>query len=241
MPLKKLLLIGATVACASVVFAADHHGGPVVPTPYKPGIAMTQSVQAGITPDQAIAILKEGNVRFQAGKPVYRDLKKLVQQTALGQFPFASVVACIDSRSGPEIVFDQSIGDIFVARVAGNVANGDIIGSLEYASKVAGSRAIVVLGHTNCGAIKGACDSVKMGNLTQLLSKIAPAVAAAKTTGERNSKNHAFVDQVTEINVQDTIAAIREKSPILKELEAQGKIQIVGAVYDASNGKIDWQ
>ena len=238
---SKIILVTSAWLCASVVFAADDHGGPVVPTPYKPGIAMTKSVQASITPDQAISILKAGNERFQSGKPLHRDLKKLVQQTALGQFPFASIVACIDSRSGPELVFDQSIGVIFVARVAGNVANEDIIGSLEYASKVAGSRAIVVLGHTNCGAVKGACDGVKMGNLTELLSKISPAVAAAKTTGERNSKNHAFVDEVTEINVQDTIAAIREKSPILKELELQGKIKIVGAVYDTSNGKIEWQ
>lgn len=175
------------------------------------------------------------------GKPLQRDLKKLVQQTALGQNPFASIVACIDSRTGPEVIFDQSIGDVFVARVAGNVANDDIIGSLEYASKVAGSRTIVVLGHTNCGAVKGACDGVKLGNLTGLLSKIQPAVAAAKTPGERNSKNHQFVDEVTEINVDDTIKTIREKSPILKELEEEGKIKIVGAVYDTSNGKIYWQ
>lgn len=231
----------ASCLVSSLAFAADDHGGPVTPTPYKPGVTMTKSVQAGITPDQAIAILKAGNERFQTGKPLKRDLKKLVQQTALGQYPFASVVACIDSRSPPEIVFDQSIGDIFVARVAGNVANDDIIGSLEYASKVAGSRVIVVLGHTNCGAIKGACDGVKMGNLTGLLSKIEPAVVAAKTPGERNSKNHEFVDEVTEINVGDTIKTIRAKSPILKELEDQGKIKIVGAVYDTSNGKIHWQ
>lgn len=231
----------ASCLVSSLAFAADDHGGPVTPTPYKPGVTMTKSVQAGITPDQAIAILKAGNERFQTGKPLKRDLKKLVQQTALGQYPFASVVACIDSRSPPEIVFGQSIGDIFVARVAGNVANDDIIGSLEYASKVAGSRVIVVLGHTNCGAIKGACDGVKMGNLTGLLSKIEPAVVAAKTPGERNSKNHEFVDEVTEINVGDTIKTIRAKSPILKELEDQGKIKIVGAVYDTSNGKIHWQ
>lgn len=236
-----LCFVAALGFCATQSFAADEHGGTVTPAPYKPGVTMTQSVQAGITPEKAITILKAGNERFQTGKPIKRDLKKLVQQTALGQYPFASIVACIDSRSGPEIVFDQSIGDLFVARVAGNVANEDVIGSLEYASKVAGSRVIVVLGHTNCGAVKGACDGVKMGNLTGLLSKIQPAVDSAKTTGERNSKNHQFVDDVTEINVDDTIKTIREKSPILKEMEAQGKIKIVGAVYDTANGQIHWQ
>lgn len=238
---KQTFLVLITAFLSSLSLAADDHGGPVTPVPYLPGITMTKSVQASITPEQAISILNTGNQRFQSGTPLKRDLKKLVQQTALGQYPFASVVACIDSRSGPEIVFDQSIGDIFVARVAGNIVNDDIIGSLEYASKVAGSRAIVVLGHTNCGAVKGACDGVQMGNLTGLLSKIQPAVVAAKTTGERNSKNHQFVDEVTEINVNDAIKTIREKSPILKELEDQGKIKIVGAVYDTSNGKVHWQ
>lgn len=241
MKISKVSAIVAMALLASVSFANDDHGGPVTPTPYAPGITMTKSVQASITPDQAITILKAGNARFQTGKTLKRDLRKLVQQTALGQYPFASVVACMDSRSGPEIVFDQSIGDILVARVAGNIANEDIIGSLEYASKVAGSRAIVVLGHTNCGAVKGACDGVKLGNLTGLLSKIQPAVDAAKTPGARNSQNHAFVDEVTEINVDDTIKAIRDQSPILKELEAEGKIKIVGAVYDISTGQVHWQ
>lgn len=238
---SKTSLALAIAFFTSLSFAADDGGAPVTPAPYKPGITMTQSVQAGITPDQAVSILKAGNDRFQAGKPLKRDLKKLVQQTALGQYPFASVVACIDSRSGPEVVFDQSIGDIFVARVAGNIMNDDIIGSLEYAAKVAGSRAIVVLGHTNCGAVKGACDNVKLGNLTGLLDKIQPAVAAAKTSGARTSKNHEFVEEVTEINVTDAINTIRQKSPILQEMEQQGQIKIVGAVYDTSNGKIHWQ
>lgn len=241
MKIHRMSVIAATLLFTSLAFAADDHSVPVTPVPYSLGITMTKSVQASITPEQAISILKAGNERFQTSRPLKRDLKKLVQQTALGQYPFASVVACIDSRSSPEIVFDQSIGDIFVARVAGNIANDDIIGSLEYASKVAGSRTIVILGHTNCGAIKGACDGTKLGNLTGLLSKIQPAVNAAKTSGPHNSKNHEFVDEVTEINVTDTIQAIREKSPILKDLEDQGKIKIVGAVYDTSNGKIHWQ
>ena len=138
-------------------------------------------------------------------------------------------------------MFDQSIGDIFVTRVAGNVVNDDMIGSLEYAAKVLGTRVIVVLGHTHCGAIKGACDGVQMGNLTGLLSKIQPAVNAAKTPGVRNSKNHEFVEEVAQINVSDVIKTIHEKSPILKELEAEEKIKIVGAFYDTDTGKVLWQ
>ena len=202
---------------------------------------MTKSVQAGITPDAAVAILKAGNERFQAGTSLKRDLKMLVREIAPGQYPFASIVSCTDSRTAPEILFDQSIGDIFVTRVAGNIVNDDMIGSLEYAAVVLGTRAIVVLGHTNCGAIKGACDGVQMGNLTGLLSKIQPAVAAAKTPGVRNSKNHEFVEEVAEINVSDGIKTIREKSPILRELEDQEKIIIVGAFYDTNDGKVQWQ
>ncbi len=202
---------------------------------------MSKSVQAGITPDAAVAILKAGNERFQAGTSLKRDLKMLVREIAPGQYPFASIVSCTDSRTAPEILFDQSIGDIFVTRVAGNIVNDDMIGSLEYAAVVLGTRAIVVLGHTNCGAIKGACDGVQMGNLTGLLSKIQPAVTAAKTPGARNSKNHEFVEEVAEINVSDGIKTIREKSPILRELENQGKIKIVGAFYDTNDGKVQWQ
>src|SRR5574343_1142386 len=204
-------------------FASDDHGGPVQPKPYKPGITMTKAVQAGITPDSAIEILKSGNKRSVSGKPQPRNITQRVTQTALGQYPFASVVACIDSRSGPELVFDQGIGDLFVARVAGNTVNEDILGSLEYASKVAGSRLIVVLGHTSCGAIKGACDDVKMGNLTSLLARFKPAVADASTPGEHNSHNHAFVDEVTELNIKQTLQKIRTQSPILKALEDEGK------------------
>ena len=239
---KSKLCLVAVIAClAPKVFAADDHGGPVTPVSYKPGITMTKSVQAGITPDKAVAILQAGNERFQAGKPLKRDLKMLVRQIAPGQYPFASIVACTDSRSAPEIVFDQSIGDIFVTRVAGNIVNDDMIGSLEYAAKVLGTRVIVVLGHNNCGAINGACDGLQMGNLTGLLSKIQPAVNAAKTPGVRNSKNHEFVEEVAEINVSDVIKTIHEKSPILKELEAEEKIKIVGAFYDTDNGQVRWQ
>ncbi|WP_308240052.1 carbonic anhydrase [Candidatus Accumulibacter contiguus] len=176
------------IALSGAAIASDDHGGPVEARPFKPGITMTRAVQAGITPDGAITILKAGNQRFLANKPLLHNLRRRVTQTALGQFPFASVLACIDSRAAPEVVFDQSVGDIFTARVAGNIVNEDILGSLEYTAKVAGSRLIVVLGHSNCGAIKGACDGVRMGNLTSLLDKISPAVAAVRTEGERSSK-----------------------------------------------------
>lgn len=239
---RKMLLplTFATLVMTSASQAADDHGGPVKAEPYAPGKTLTKSVQAGITPDGAINILKAGNGRFTSGKTLRRDHKKQVTQTALGQYPFASVLGCIDSRAAPEVVFDLGVGDIFTARVAGNAVNEDILGSLEYAAKVAGSRVIVVLGHTSCGAIKGACDNVKMGNLTGLLDKFKPAVAAAKTPGERSSKNHAFVDEVTELNVKQVVQNIRDKSPILKELEDGGKIKIVGALYDTSNGKVIW-
>lgn len=240
MPQKRLLAFAIASLLGSSIALADDHSGPVTAKPYTTGATLTKSIQASITPDKAIAILKEGNARFVANKPLKRNLKASVQTTALGQFPFASVVGCIDSRAAPEIAFDQSVGDLFVARVAGNTVNEDILGSLEYAAKVAGSRAIVVLGHTSCGAIKGACDDVKMGNLTTLLEKFKPAVAAASTPGERNSHNHAFVDEVTELNVKQVVEKIRNQSPILKTMESEGKIKIVGALYDTSNGKVTW-
>jgi carbonic anhydrase len=231
------LLLGTTSLRAS-----DDHGGPVEAKPYVAGATLTKAVQAGITPAKALEILKEGNARFVGGKRINRNYQKQVTQTALGQFPFASVVSCIDSRVPPELVFDAGVGDMFVARVAGNTVNEDILGSLEYASKVAGSRLILVLGHTQCGAIKGACDDVKLGNLTTLLEKFKPALAATKAEGDRNSKNHAFVAGVTEHNVDLTMNAIRERSPILKEMEAAGQIRIVGAIYDVSTGKvINWR
>jgi carbonic anhydrase len=221
--------------------AADDHGGPVTPKPYTPGVTLSKSVQASITPEQAIKILQAGNQRFATGRSLKYDHKRHVRQTALGQYPFASVVACIDSRSAPEQVFDTGVGDIFTTRVAGATVNEDMVGSLEYAAKVAGSRAIIVLGHTNCGAIKGACDDVQMGNLTGLLAKLKPAVEASSTPGERNSKNSSFVKDVTEMNVKLTVEKIRNTSPILKEMEAAGHIKIVGAMYDTGTGKVLWQ
>ena len=238
--MKLIAIAFAALGSSGFAIAGDDHGGPVTPRPYTTGATLTKAVQASITPDKAIDILKAGNARFVADKPLKRKLKAQVHTTALGQFPYASVVGCIDSRAAPEVVFDQGVGDIFTARVAGNTVNEDILGSLEYAAKVAGSRLVVVLGHTSCGAIKGACDDVKMGNLTTLLEKFKPAVAAASTPGERNSHNHAFVDDVTELNVKQVVARIRTESPVLKALEDEGKIRIVGALYDTSSGKVAW-
>lgn len=242
-PMKHLF---TSLACSLLLasplsFAADDGAAVGKVTAYQPGITMTKSVQAGISPDEAIEILKAGNERFVAGKPLIRNQKTLVTQTALGQYPLAHVIACMDSRSGPEVVFDMSTGDIFSNRVAGNVINDDILGGLEYGSKVVGTPLIVVLGHTSCGAIKGACDGVQLGNLTQLLEKIQPAIRMSKATGDRNGKNYKFVNEVTELNVDESVKEIRTKSPILADLEKQGKVKIVGAMYDTSTGRVSWR
>ena len=236
-----IILAVAALISSSAAVASDDSSSVTKVTPYKPGITMTKSVQAGISPDEAINILKAGNERFVSGKPLSRNQKTLVTQTALGQYPLAHVIACMDSRSGPEVVFDMSTGDIFSNRVAGNVINDDILGGLEYGSKVVGTPLIVVLGHTSCGAIKGACDGVKLGNLTQLLEKIQPAVQMSKTPGERNGKNYKFVNEVTELNIDDSVKEVRTKSPILADLEKQGKVKIIGALYDTSTGRVSWR
>ncbi len=203
--------------------------------------ALTQAKQNEISPERAIELLKEGNQRFSAGKMRKRNLRAQVKESGVnGQFPFAAVVSCIDSRAAPSIVFDQGIGDIFSARIAGNIVNEDILGSLEYAAKVAGSKAILVLGHSHCGAVKGACDNAQFGNLTQLVAKILPAVKATPNVDgdDRSSKNHHFVDAVAETNVKMTVANILEKSPLLKEMVDSGKIKIVGAMLDVETGKV---
>jgi carbonic anhydrase len=165
---------------------------------------------------------------------------KQVKTTGYSQYPMATVVSCIDSRAGPEIVFDQGIGDVFSARVAGNFVNEDILGSLEFGSKAAGSKLIVVLGHTSCGAIKGACDDVVLGNLTGMLAKIKPAVASVSMDGDRTSKNDAFVQMVAEANVKRTVNDIMVKSPVLKAMADAGEIKIVGAMLDVKTGVVTW-
>jgi carbonic anhydrase len=201
----------------------------------------SKACQDAVTPQQILERFKQGNARFAGGKGTKYDYLKQVKATAAGQYPLASVVSCIDSRAPAEIVFDQGIGDLFNARVAGNIVNEDILGSLEFASKVAGAKLVVVLGHTSCGAIKGACDDVKLGNLTGLLDKIKPAISRVPNDGkDRSSKNNAFVEMVAEQNVRLTVATIRAKSPILKEMEDKGEIKIVGAMYDVKTGKVEW-
>ena len=201
----------------------------------------SKACQDAVTPQQIIEHFKQGNARFVRGASTQRDYVKQVKATAAGQFPLASVVSCIDSRAPAEIVFDQGIGDLFNARVAGNIVNEDILGSLEFASKVAGAKLIVVLGHTSCGAIKGACDDVKLGNLTGLLAKIKPAMSSVPNDGkDRSSKNDAFVEKVADQNVRMTVETIRAKSPVLKEMEDKGEIKIVGAMYDVKTGKVEW-
>lgn len=203
--------------------------------------AHTKETQAALSPDAAIQLLKKGNERFVANKKADRDLLEQVGDTASGQYPFATILSCIDSRVSAELIFDQGVGDIFSARVAGNVVNEDILGSIEFACKLAGTKVVVILGHTACGAVKGACDDAKLGNLTILLDKIKPAVEATKEPSDsnlRNSGNLDFVNTVAEKNVHMTIENTRKMSPVLKEMEDAGEIKIVGAMYDIKNGKI---
>lgn len=194
--------------------------------------------QSKLSPDDVLNDLMEGNKRFTENKMHERDYSAQIEKTSGGQWPQAVVLGCIDSRVPVETVFDQGIGDIFAARVAGNFENTDILGSMEYSCKVAGSKLVLVLGHEACGAVKAACDHVELGNITHLLSNIKPAVEATKTEGERNSKNDSFVAGVVENNVKLTIDRIREKSPILREMEENGEIKIVGGVYSISSGKV---
>ncbi|WP_297707825.1 carbonic anhydrase family protein, partial [uncultured Eudoraea sp.] len=201
--------------------------------------AHTKNTQAAITPNKAIELLKEGNQRFVASNMANRDLLDQVNDTASGQYPFATVLSCIDSRVSAELIFDQGVGDIFSARVAGNIVNEDLLGSIEFACKLAGTKVLVILGHTACGAVKGACDGAKLGNLTILLDKIMPAVNAVSQpsdAGQRNSKNIDFVNDVAVKNVHMTIENTRNMSPVLKEMEDNGEIKIVGAMYDINNG-----
>tara|TARA_R110002072_G_scaffold22615_1_gene79271 strand:- start:90646 stop:91278 length:633 start_codon:yes stop_codon:yes gene_type:complete len=205
--------------------------------------AHTKETQDTMTPEKALQFLKEGNIRFQQNLKANRNLLEQVNDTSDGQFPFATILSCIDSRVSAELVFDQGLGDIFSIRIAGNFVNEDILGSMEFACKLAGSKIILVLGHTSCGAVKGACDDAKMGNLTALISKIKPAVEAVKEpsdAAQRTSKNLDFVDKVADMNVHQTIANIREQSPVLKEMEDSGEIKIYGGMYDVNDGSVSF-
>jgi carbonic anhydrase len=201
---------------------------------------LTKEQRDKMTPDEVIQQMKAGNERFRSGKPQHRDLMREAKATSKGQYPAAIVFGCVDSRAPAELILDYGIGDIFSGRVAGNIADEDIMGSMEFACKVTGSKVVLVMGHTACGAIKGAIDDVKLGNLTALLAKIRPAVEATQYSGERTAKNYAFVDAVARKNVELTIAKIREQSPVLRELESSGSIKIAGSMYNLETGVVDF-
>jgi carbonic anhydrase len=201
--------------------------------------AFNKEQQQQIKPLEALEILKEGNKRFVSNQREAQDLLQQVKDTSSGQWPFAIVLSCIDSRTSSELIFDLGIGHVFNARIAGNIVNEDILGSMEFACKAAGSKLIVVLGHTKCGAVKGACNDVQLGSLTTLLSKLKPAVEAEKETKEnRNADNAEFVERVAEINVRRNVDEILEKSQILKEMVQNGDIAIVGGMYDITTGEV---
>jgi carbonic anhydrase len=205
--------------------------------------AHSSETQASMTPTRALEILKEGNSRFVNNLKANRDLLQQANETRDGQWPFAVILSCIDSRTSAELIFDQGLGDVFSIRIAGNVVNTDIVGSLEFACKIAGSKLIVVLGHTNCGAIKGACDHVEIGNLTELLSKIQPAVyqeTITSATKDRTSKNGAFVENVTDINIKNSVKSIINRSYILEQMIEKGEVAIIGAKHHLDTGVVDF-
>ncbi len=202
---------------------------------------LNKELQSSITPRIALNLLREGNKRFVTNLKANRNLLEQINETSDGQWPFAIILSCIDSRTSAELIFDQGLGDIFSVRIAGNIVNTDILGSMEFACKVAGSKLIVVLGHSKCGAVKGACDHVEMGNLTELLSKIQPAVYQEKnTTSERNSANSAFVENVSAINVKRSVKNIIERSFILEQMVENGEIGVIGAMHNIETGNVEF-
>ena len=215
-------------------------------TPLPPQLAastsgsLTKEKRDAMSPSQVLDELKKGNERFRSGKMVSRDYLSEQRASASGQYPAAVVLGCLDSRVPAEIVFDTGIGDIFVGRVAGNVPNDDLLGSMEFACAVAGAKLVVVVGHTACGAVKGAIDDVVLGNLTGLLARIKPAVPATKFDGDRSSKNAAYVDAVAHTNVALALDDIRRRSPVLEQLEEKGSIKIAGAMYNLATGAVDF-
>ena len=201
--------------------------------------ALTKEERDAMSPDDVIAMMQEGNERFRSGKMQQHDYLAQKRASAKGQFPAAAILSCIDSRTPAEILLDMGLGESFNARVAGNICNDDIVGSLEFACAAAGAKVILVMGHTACGAVKGAIDKVKLGKLTGLLDEIQPAVQATKYDGDRTSKNANFVDQVAANNVRHSIKEIREESEVLAKMEKEGKIKIVGAMYHLSDGRLE--
>jgi carbonic anhydrase len=202
--------------------------------------AMSKAQRAKLTPDDVLALMKKGNKRFSSGRRIDHDYLAQQRATAAGQYPLAILLSCIDSRAPAETIMDLRIGDVFNSRVAGNIANGDILGGMEFGCKLSGAKVVLVMGHTACGAIKGAIDNAELGNLTGLLAKIKPAVAATAYSGDRSSKNYAFVDAVARKNVELTLEGIRKDSPVLAGMESSGAIKIAGAMYNLQSGTIDF-
>lgn len=237
------------IVVVAVLFTACTNGNQSSITPSEersaPPVGLVENVltkaeQDALSPDMVIQSLREGNQRFMRNDLTARDHSAQVRKSVKAQFPKAIVLSCVDSRVPVEDVFDRGIGDVFVARVAGNFVNEDILGSMEFACKVSGSKLILVLGHEHCGAVKAAVDDVKLGNITPMLAKIRPAVESIEYDGDRSSKNQEFVHKASESNVRNTIEKIRSDSPILKEMEEKGEIKIVGAVYDMDDGSVDF-
>lgn len=203
----------------------------------------TSETRDQLTPAMALQILKEGNDRFRANLKANRNLLQQVNDTRDGQWPFAAILSCIDSRTSAELIFDQGLGDVFSVRIAGNFLNDDILGSLEFACHVAGAKIVVVLGHSKCGAIKGACDGVELGHLTGLLGRIRPALGSVREPTDparRNSRNEAFVQAVADANIDRAVAEIRERSPLLREMLEAGSLALVGGMYDIASGRVDF-
>jgi carbonic anhydrase len=233
---RRALLRSALGLAALSVIGDAGLGAPETSEP----AALTKEMRDKLTPDQIIEAMKQGNERFRAGRMSPHDYLAQKRATAAGQYPAAVILSCIDSRAPAEIILDARIGDTFNARIAGNIANDDLLGSLEFSCALAGAKVVLVMGHSACGAIKGAIDGAQLGNLTGLLNKIKPAVAATHFDGERTSKNAEFVDEVAKTNVRLTIAAIRQRSDVLAGLERDGKIKIVGSMYRLAGGLVDF-
>jgi len=232
-PLTRRRFFGlAAIATATAI------GAPALPR--AEGTLLTKEQRDALTPDEILALMRKGNERFRLGQESPHDYLAQQRASAKGQYPAAVILSCIDSRAPAETIMDLGIGNCFNARVAGNVANDDIVGSMEFACKVAGAKVVLVMGHTACGAIKGAIDKVQLGRLTGLLAKIRPAVAATRYTGERSAKNYDFVDAVAKKNVDLTMADVRKRSRVLSDLEKSGAIKIVGSMYNLETGLVDF-
>jgi carbonic anhydrase len=214
-------------------------GGGLVPR-LAYGITLTKAQRDDMTPEDIITLMKQGNERFRRGEMMTRDYIAAQRAAAKGQHPAAVILSCIDSRAPAEVIMDLGIGDVFNSRVAGNISNDDILGSMEFACKAAGAKVVLVMGHTSCGAIQGAIDGVRLGNLTGLLAKIHPAVAATIFPGDRSSKNPAFVDAVAGKNVELTMKSIRTGSAVLRDMESAKVVKIAGAIYDLNTGRVDF-